>query len=267
VSELSNLLMDKILAIAPSQEIAPEDQMFGGHGRHYFGVGRSAMMNIMTAMMCRMAYAGGDQSPEMILDFGCGHGRVARYLRAAFPSARVEVTDYNKQGVAWCAAHLGCHDMGDDVSADYYDLIWVGSVITHLPEEAAKELLASLKRALRPYGVLVITTGGRLGLLHLHGFASAETDRRYKSYSLSAEGAATIVKDYHTGGHGYHDYPNQKGYGCALISSDWMARHMLDDGTIQLMLQEIGWDTHQDVYAFMRTHGGGMFALDKGRYY
>jgi 2-polyprenyl-3-methyl-5-hydroxy-6-metoxy-1,4-benzoquinol methylase len=267
MTDWSNRLVDQVLALTPSGDIAKTEEMFGGHERHYFGVGRSAIMCIATVLACRMAYRSGEQTPRTILDFGAGHGRVARYLRVAFPGARVEVTDYNQAGVAWCIENLGCYRMGDKLPSDYYDLIWVGSVITHLPEAVAIDLITTFKRALRPMGVLVITAAGRFGLAHLTGFASGHTDREYKSYGLAVEGAANIVAGYSATGHGYHDYPNQTGYGVALITPEWMARHALDELTVQLLFQEMGWDTHQDVYAFMRTNKDGMFGLSKGRYF
>jgi SAM-dependent methyltransferase len=214
-----------------------------------------------------MAYAHGDKQLRTILDFGSGYGRVARYLRAAFPESRVEVTDYSTDGVDWCVDQLGCHRMGDQIPHDYYDLIWVGSVITHLPEAAARDLVGALKRALRPMGVCMITIGGRLALRNLVGFANGQTDNTYQGYGQSVEGAKAIVAGYQAYGYGYHDYPNQRGYGGSLVSPAWLSRHALDNETIELLFQEMGWDTHQDVFAFMRTNGEGMLRIQKGAYY
>jgi SAM-dependent methyltransferase len=267
MADITTMLMDQVMALSPSRDIAKTDQMFGGHEQHYFGVGRSAIMCILTALTCRMAYRCGEQAVRNILDFGAGYGRVARYLRVAFPDARVDVTDYNQAGVVWCVENLGCHRMGESVPSDSYDLIWVGSVITHLPEIAAIDLIATFKRALRPLGLLVITTGGRNALANLAGFASGDTGQKYNSYGQSVEGAAAIVAGYRASGYGYHDYPNQNGYGGSLITPEWMNRHTVDEHTIQLVFQEMGWDTHQDVFAFMRTDSEGFFSMSRGRYF
>lgn len=48
-------------------------------------------------------------STDRILDFGCGHGRVMRWLRAAYPNARITGTDVDKGGVDFCAATFGSH--------------------------------------------------------------------------------------------------------------------------------------------------------------
>jgi hypothetical protein len=83
---------------------------------------------------------------------------------------------------------------------------------------------------------------------------------------MSAEGAAVIVRDFESKGHGYHDYPGQSGYGGALISPGWMYRHTVDETTIQLMFQEMAWDTHQDVHGFMRLAEGGLLKTQRGPY-
>jgi SAM-dependent methyltransferase len=262
----SDLLVEHAMALNPSREIAASDKMFGGNRQHYFGVGRSAVMSMLTALTLRMAYRGGDQTPQTILDFGAGYGRVARFLRVAFPEARIEVTDVEKAGVAWCVENLACHSMGETVPQGCYDLIWVGSVITHLPEFESISLINTLKRALRPMGLLVLTTHGRVVQASLAGFASGHTDRDYQSYGLTREDAAAIVAEYFATGYGYHNYPNQTGYGITLTTPAWMYSRALDQQTIHMLFQEMGWDMHQDVFAFMRT-GTEMHQLSRGGYF
>jgi hypothetical protein len=65
-------------------DIAPGDAMFGGNYDHYFGVGASALSNILHALAVT------DTTPARILDFGGGADRVTRWLRSAFPSAEIE---------------------------------------------------------------------------------------------------------------------------------------------------------------------------------
>jgi SAM-dependent methyltransferase len=260
-------VMGYVAGLKPSTEIDSRDQMYGHHDQHYFGVGRSAILIILSALTARLSYAGGDSPVRTILDFGGGHGRVARYLRASFPESRVEVTDFNRPGVEFCVKSLGCYDMGADVPTDHYDLIWVGSVFTHLPAQTAIILLANLKGALRKGGVLVLTTGGRLGLNALEGFVTGLTGPSYTGYGLTLDGAAALISEYRATGHGYHDYPQQKGYGGALLRPDWMFNHALDERTVQIMFQEMGWDTHQDVYAFMNIDADQIHKVGRGPYF
>ncbi len=265
--EIVRSIMANVAALRPSREIDAKDQMYGQHDPHYFGVGRSSALMIASALTARLAYAGGDAPIGTALDFGCGHGRVARFLRALLPEARIEVTDFNRPGVNFCVERLGCFDMGETVPSARYDLIWVGSVFTHLPEKTNLEVLAQLKAALRPGGVLVLTTGGRLGALTLENFLLGRSGPRASSYGLSSEGAAKVVADFRALGFGYHDYPGQTGYGGALISPAWMFDHAVDDQTLMIMFQEMGWDTHQDAYAFLRVAAGDYSEVDRGPYF
>jgi cyclopropane fatty-acyl-phospholipid synthase-like methyltransferase len=63
----------------------------GGH-EHYFAVGKSALNVIQATLVLA-----GVNSPKTILDFGCGAGRVTRWLRAAFPDAKISACDTREE--------------------------------------------------------------------------------------------------------------------------------------------------------------------------
>ena len=44
---------------------------------------------------------------KRILDLPCGHGRVLRYLSAAFPEAEITACDIMREGVDFCASTFG----------------------------------------------------------------------------------------------------------------------------------------------------------------
>ena len=73
---------------APISLISEKDDMFSGNLDHYFGVGKSAMINIIQTL--NLAKCG---PPKNILDLPCGHGRVMRYLREKFPDAALTGCD------------------------------------------------------------------------------------------------------------------------------------------------------------------------------
>jgi hypothetical protein len=63
--------------------ISPRDRMVRrSTAEHYFRVGLEALQYIQVAVV-----AAGTGAPNRILDLPCGHGRVLRMLRAAFPKA------------------------------------------------------------------------------------------------------------------------------------------------------------------------------------
>jgi SAM-dependent methyltransferase len=215
-----------------------------------------------------MSYPGGDSILATISDYGSGYGRVARFLRAAFPSARLEVTDHDMKGPKWCVENLGCFEMVLPIKQAYYDLMWLGSVFTHLPTQNSIDLLATLVAALRPLGVLIFTTGGRLGADNIRGHLERRSDHRYSGYSLEDSAIRKILEDFNSQGYGYADYPGQVGYGGALVKPEWIQREMAKYPVVQLGFQEMAWDTHQDVYAFMRVEGAMVaFAQNKGPYF
>ena len=102
-----------------------------------------------------------------VLDFGCGYGRVLRAIVQHIEPRRVDVFDVDQQGVAFCAREFGVTGLGFTRPWDWssvpfatYDLIWAGSVFTHLGEAFTREMLELWCSLLRPGGVLVFTTHG-----------------------------------------------------------------------------------------------------------
>jgi SAM-dependent methyltransferase len=244
----------RLFSLEICRDLAPNDIMnLHGNERHYFAVGRSAALKIATALACRAEFAGGDAPIETILDFGCGFGRVARYLRAMLPEARLEVMDLIPEGVNWCVQNLGCAEMGTSIPQARYDLIWVGSVLTHISAEATARLLSDLKAALKPMGVLIFTTHGRFSFAHLEAFAAGQTDRNYKDYGLDRDAAARIVADYRAHGFGFHEYRRYPDYGIAVATPEWYMRATASPDILQLLAEERGWDGHQDVFAYLRV--------------
>jgi SAM-dependent methyltransferase len=197
-------------AATVSQAIAAHDAMFA-HGvagaiEQYISVGRSALEVICRAMIAaRKAHIGS------VLDLPCGAGRVTRHLAAFFPDAELYVADLDKAGAQFAAANFGAVVI--DTTADFstsagreFDLIFVGSLVTHFDRPMFTAALNWFSRALAPGGILIVTTHGRRAdfietNVHHHlgsrwngvretwansGFAFAETERReHLSYGFS----------------------------------------------------------------------------------
>jgi SAM-dependent methyltransferase len=153
--------------------------------------------------------------------------------------------------------------MGEGILSDYYDLIWVGSVFTHLPQHKAVSLIANLKASLRPFGILIYTTHGRVTTANLE---ASNEDSQPNRYGIDNEGAGRLIDSYHRTGFGYCDYPHQTNYGIAAGKPGWFIDRTSDERTLLLFAQERGWDTHQDVLSFLRTPAN-VESLDRGRWY
>jgi len=144
--------------------ISGRDAMLhAGVSRQYYDVGLSAVRCLETGL----ALAGrSPDSVRSILDLPCGHGRVARVLRARFPQAELTVCDIDRDGVDFCATHFRAtgfysqRDFRRVRCAGSFDLIWVGSLISHLPRPATERFLSCICPWLAPGGVLVCSSHG-----------------------------------------------------------------------------------------------------------
>lgn len=105
---------------------------------------------------------------KTVLDFGCGAGRVLRHF--VDEAERAEAfygCDVHGESVAWVAEHLcppfrvfPCGPVPPIPLPDAsVDLVYAGSVFTHLTDTAAAWLL-ELRRVLRPGGLLYATYQG-----------------------------------------------------------------------------------------------------------
>jgi hypothetical protein len=91
-----------------------------------------------------------------------------------------------------------------------FDLIWCGSLITHIEEQATVDLLRFFHDHLSDHGLCVFTT---------HGQRFIELVRSKKrTYGLTEEAQHKILREFQTKGYGYADYQNQSGYGISAVS-------------------------------------------------
>jgi SAM-dependent methyltransferase len=232
--------------------ICPDDKMFvPGSEDHFFRVGRSALQCIDVSMR-----AAGKPIGEVrrILDLPCGHGRVLRYLRAAFPDSRVTACDLMRDGVDFCATALDAVPVYSDpdprkvpIDRGTYDLIWVGSLFTHFDARHWVEFLHLFREALAPGGLLVFTTHGRMAYRRLLADASG-------AYNVYGRPRTFVLHDYERTGFGYTPYPGCDGpYGFSLQAPSWVLSCLTRLGSLRVVhYAERGWDDHQDCVACVR---------------
>ena len=100
-----------------------------------------------------------------ILDFGCGYGRIARWMYYFSDPARVFGVDPWERAIEVCRQDgLGPQFVQSDylpnslpVGDTRFDLIYAFSVFTHLSERAMRAALATLAEYLNTNGLLAIT--------------------------------------------------------------------------------------------------------------
>ncbi len=223
------------------------DDGMHGNDAHYLSVGASAL-NVITAAL----QLSGAPTPGSVLDFGSGAGRVTRWLRAAYPEAALSACDLRPGDVDFCRGTLGARGWvsGTDVEAlqfqGTYDLVWVGSVVTHLPEAVSVRLVERLLSVLNPAGHLAFSTIGR------HARSVQERDGQF----IHPEGWATVRDGYDATGYGYADYDDQAVYGLSLSRATWAADLATRrPGTRLALLAETAWDGLHDVVVLQRSDG------------
>jgi CBS domain-containing protein/SAM-dependent methyltransferase len=188
--------------------IAKQDRMYGGLRGPYVLAGTTAIALIHKAM----ALGGVQTAPEAILDLPCGHGRVMRVMRAAFPDSMLIACDLDRDGVDFCAETFGAAPVYGDTDParvrieQPVDLIWVGSLFTHLDPARWNEFLDLFARVLRPGGILVVTTFDRPRLPILNAMNLPAPDE--------------LLRERDERGLGFQSYVSQQDYGIALASAD-----------------------------------------------
>jgi SAM-dependent methyltransferase len=226
--------------------ISYEDGMYKGDGAHYFKVGLSAIHCIDEALRAAQL-----DTVQSILDLPCGYGRVLRFLAQRFPDARITACELMPDAVRFCVAHFGAqpaqsaYNLAELTLPARYDLIWCGSLITHLDAARTRALLNFFARHLAPGGLLLFTTHG--------DFVAARVADMADFYGLNRADIPALVADYARAGHGYLDYPEAPGYGVSLTAPDWLRAQVREVGRLrEVYFRARGWDEHQDVFGFVQ---------------
>lgn len=114
--------------------------------------------------------------PLRFLDFGCGCGRLLRFLREA-SGLELHGADVNAQHIEWCRANLAPIAFLASAlvpplpfASGHFDGLWSLSVFSHLDEATGRVWRAELARVLTPGGILIATVQGETSL------ARAEAD-------------------------------------------------------------------------------------------
>ena len=104
---------------------------------------------------------------SMVLDFGCGCGRVIRHLKS-FENVKKYGSDCNEDLISWCTTNLTYCNFDINASkppleyeTDSFDFIYAISVFTHMPENLQLLWIKELSRVLKPDGLILITTHGK----------------------------------------------------------------------------------------------------------
>ena len=222
-------------------DLHESDAMYGGNDRHYLSCGASALNVVLSVL-----HMADRPDPASILDFGSGAGRVTRWLRSAFPLAALDTCDLREQDLQFCRDTFRTRSWvsGTAIESlqapDRFDLIWVGSVATHLSPEHTESLILMLSW-LKPSGLVIMS---------FHGSYALRRQNRGEFRYIGDAAWNRIKVGYETNGYGYADYEGQTGYGISLTKPSWAASLVehLSDAKMRLFSEQ-AWDGHHDVLA------------------
>lgn len=115
-----------------------------------------------------------------VLEWGCGAGRILRWMRGPLPHASLAGADVDSRCIAWCRENLAgiefreCGLLPPLPAADRsLDAVYCYSVWTHLSETSIEAWVRDIARTLRDDGILLGTShGDRYADMLLPGEAS-----------------------------------------------------------------------------------------------
>jgi len=223
------------------REISPDDEMaVGATPKQYYHLGFTALDCIRAGLRA----ANVERPPRTVLDFACGYGRVLRMLVAAFPQADFTAADINRDGVQFCASKFGAkgvvaHTLPERIELeDRYELIWVGSLFTHLDAPYWRSFLGLFAEHLERGGVLVFAT---------HGRGTVE-ELRVGQRKFSVENIPALLAACERHGFAYQSYTGAEGFGISLSRPSWVCAELEQHPGLELVsYTEGGWNGRQDV--------------------
>ncbi|HKA29582.1 MAG TPA: class I SAM-dependent methyltransferase [Candidatus Binatia bacterium] len=229
-----------------------DDQMYRSdapeHVRHYVEDARSAMENIEQSLG---AVGRSFDDVRSCLDFACGYGRVTRWLVRALGPERVIAADLDRQAIRFCSHAFGIStvrspcDPARVANRDSYDVVFVGSLLTHLPVSGCAAALRALRGIVRPDGILILSTQGESCLAHLDWYGP--------EFVAAADEFRTGVR---RDGAAFVPYRGRRDYGITILTPRAVEALVEQDAEPALRLVrfvERGWDRHQDVWSYQRA--------------
>jgi SAM-dependent methyltransferase len=216
--------------------------------QHYFNVGDDALRIIVSALEANLR-----SPPETILDFPCGSGRVTRSLAAFFKGAMITACDLYESHVKFCVDTFGVEGSASKENFEEldfgkkFDLIFCGSLLTHLPEHKFWSALNLICRSLSETGIAVITLQGRYSRHIQHNLWKYLADDLFAVAEAGFLARGFGFVDYE---HGFNQdvFNKNSSYGIALASPSYVTAELQSKNDVRLLgYIEREWDDHQDV--------------------
>jgi SAM-dependent methyltransferase len=252
-------------------DVSPRDPVFSPERpENYTLLGKAALDAVRLTMLAAQKEA----PPRAVLDLPSGHGRVLRFLKGEYPDAALAACDIDHEAVDFCAQTFGAEPVygqehpGDVELPKLFDLIWCGSLLTHLDAPMWGEFFDFFERSLKPRGVLIVTAHGRAIRRRLE-------DPKFADVHLAgAEARQRLFEGYDTTGFGFVEYPTTaesrarsqpSSYGISLTKPSWVWRFLEQrPGLMTVTFLEDRWGT-QDVIGLLNAKARGALRMPLGQ--
>ena len=243
-----------------NETIAPRDWIHERAPDQYYATGRTTIRRVR---LVQLQTRKGEF--RRILDFGSGYGRILRQLKAAYPEARLAACDILPEAVDFCAQTFGAEpiyaadDPGETELEGQFDLIWVGSLFTHLAAPRWTSLLDLFERVLEPGGILLFSAQGRSIRDRIANRTWLDAYGRpiWENWGVAEEQLDEAVADYDREGFGYLEWGAlDRQYGTSISSPSWVLKQLETRPGLEIVSYwERGW-TPQDLIACVGTRPG-----------
>lgn len=170
--------------------VPEDDLMISTVGRAGDVVFRSAFEFYSMLKRALVEHGNGIGNQTSILDFGCGWGRIIRFFRKDFDprltfgvDVQASVLSAAMRDVPDCVfSRIGTHPPFYFKDGQF-DLIYAYSVFSHLPESMILQWVAEFARALKPGGILCVTTRPRAHIEAVHSEAHPDKTAHTAMYA------------------------------------------------------------------------------------
>lgn len=231
-----------------TDKISPKDPMFKpAKPERYELAGKQAISIIESALSIGNKDV---RNIKKILDFPSGYGRVLRYLKAVFKNSKIYACDIDPDMLNFCKNTLGAIPLNskenfDEISFQHkFDLIWCGSLFTHIDEDDWKSLLRLFLAHLVNGGILVFTVHGRQRIY--------DVNKGLKTFGFKDSQISKIKKDCEKRGFGFLMRGKERKSGISLSSPSFVIKTIEKIPAMKLLMyNETGW-LRQDVVAIQK---------------
>jgi len=134
------------------------------------------------------------------------------------------------------------------------DLIWCGSLLTHLSEQKCRDFMRFFDRILSHQGIVVFTMHGR--------FCAQELTSGPNRHNLTESQVKELLDGYQRDNFSYVPYDGESDYGFSLAHPSFVVGSLIGDMNWRVVgYHETGWDNRQDVICLQKSHHGSALGI------